>query len=108
MSMTRTGQASLAMFALVAGLTWAGCDGSGTNTEGARPGHGVVRAVDLARREITLEHGDIPGLMKAMTMTFAVASDASLEGLEPGVSVDFEVAEQQGVYTLTAIRRSGP
>lgn len=70
-------------------------------------GHGTVQGVDADAREITLDHGDIPGLMKAMTMTFDVAPEVALEGLEPGVEVDFQVKYEGGAYVVTELRRSG-
>ena len=50
---------------------------------------------------------DIPGLMKAMTMTFDVAPEVALEGLEPGAEVDFQVKYEGGAYVVTELRRSG-
>jgi Cu/Ag efflux protein CusF len=66
------------------------------------PGRGKVVAVAAARGEITLAHGDIPGLMKGMTMTFQ-ADPALLAGIEPGQEVEFRVREQAGRYELTAL-----
>ena len=70
-------------------------------------GTGTVQAVDPAARKLTLDHGDIPGLMKAMTMTFQVAPDVPLDGFAPGTRVDFRVKEEGGVYPVTELRRSG-
>jgi Cu/Ag efflux protein CusF len=56
---------------------------------------------------VTLDHEDIPGFMKAMTMTFTLAPDVALDGIDPGAKVDFRVKEEGGVYTVTAIRGSG-
>ena len=67
------------------------------------PGHGVVVSIDAAKGEITLDHEDIPGLMKGMTMTFE-ADHALLAGVEPGQEVDFRVREESpGRYVVTAI-----
>jgi Cu/Ag efflux protein CusF len=44
-------------------------------------GSGVVLGIDAGNAQITLEHGDIAGLMKAMTMTFEVADPKLLEGV---------------------------
>ena len=73
----------------------------------AQRAHGVVESVDAAARKVTLDHQDIPGLMRAMTMTFDVAPGVALEDLRPGVEVDFWVSEVGGVYTVMEIRRSG-
>ncbi len=80
---------------------------SGAPEDGS-PGHGIVQGVDAEGRKVILDHGDIPGLMKAMTMTFEVAPGVALEGLEAGAEVDFKVKEEGGTYTVTEIRRSGP
>ena len=68
-------------------------------------GHGVVQALDAQARKITLDHEDIPGFMKGMTMTFELAPEVALEGIAPGAEVDFRVYEQGGVYTVTEVRR---
>jgi Cu/Ag efflux protein CusF len=56
---------------------------------------------------VTLDHEDIPGFMKAMTMTFTLAPDVALDGIDPGAKVDFRVKDEGGVYTVTALRGSG-
>jgi Cu/Ag efflux protein CusF len=70
-------------------------------------GTGVVKEVDLTARQVTLDHGDIPGVMKGMTMTFHVAPDVRLEDVAPGAEVDFRVRVEGGVHTVTELRRSG-
>jgi len=73
----------------------------GSATEGS--GTGVVRGVDAAHATVTLEHGDIPGVMKAMTMTFEVTDRELLEGVDVGEEVDFHVRYADGKYTVTEI-----
>ena len=68
-----------------------------------QPGHGVVLSRGIAARTVTLDHEDIPGLMKAMTMTFQVAPGVDLEAIEPGAEVDFRAKEEGGGYTVTEI-----
>jgi Cu/Ag efflux protein CusF len=73
----------------------------------ANPTHGTGQgtvAADLARSEITLDHGDIPGIMDAMTMTFAVRDKKILEGVAPGAKVEFDVEVVKGEHRVTAIR----
>jgi Cu/Ag efflux protein CusF len=71
-------------------------------------GQGSVVAVDAAAGEITIDHGEIPGVMGAMKMSFPVSDPKLLEGVQPGQSVEFEVEYQGGMYTVKAIRpRSG-
>jgi Cu/Ag efflux protein CusF len=71
-------------------------------------GHGIAVEVDPKARTVTLDHGDIPGLMKAMTMTFAVAPEVDLGTLEPGTPVDFQLHSEGSAITVTAIRATAP
>jgi Cu/Ag efflux protein CusF len=90
----------IARFAGACGLALLLACGGGTPGEG----HGTIRGVDAARGEVTIEHGDIPGVMKAMTMTFHAESPGLLEGLAPDQEVDFHVREEAGGrYVLTRI-----
>jgi Cu/Ag efflux protein CusF len=94
---------SAAVFGAALLAAAAACGGSGPK---AAASHGVVRAVDASARTITLEHEDIPGIMTAMTMTFEVAPDVSLEGVAPGAKVDFEVTEDPNGIRVTKLSRS--
>ena len=86
---------------LVLAACLAACS-SGTPTHGT--GQGTVAAVNAVRGEITLDHGDIPGLMGAMTMTFAVPDKAILADVTPGAKVEFDVESVNGEYRVIAIR----
>jgi Cu/Ag efflux protein CusF len=79
-----------------------GLGACGGGSEAAK-GAGVVRGVDREQARITIEHGDIPGLMQAMTMTFEVSDPGLLEGVEEGQSIGFRVRHADGSYTVTAI-----
>ncbi len=96
--------ACTALLGLLLGVGAAACGGA---SSGDHPGHGVVKELDAESRTVTLQHGDIEGLMKAMTMTFDLAPDVVLDGIDPGEEVDFRVKEEGGVYTVTEIRGSG-
>lgn len=85
----------------------AGADACGGASEEDHPGHGVVTSVDVGARRVTLDHEDIPGLMKGMTMTFEVAPGVPLDGVSEGMEVDFRVKYEGGVYTVTELRGSG-
>jgi len=78
-----------------------GCGGGGDDAAS----RGVVVAVDATKREVTLDHEDIPGLMKAMTMTFQ-ADPELLADIEAGQQVDFRVRYAEGKYEVTAISPS--
>jgi Cu/Ag efflux protein CusF len=86
-------------FAAGAALALA-CGGDGE----AGDGTGVVRALGTGGATVTLEHGDIPGLMQAMTMEFTVARPELLRGVEVGDTVDFHVVSEGGSYTITELR----
>lgn len=84
---------------LALGLALAGCGGSPTEGEAS----GIVRDVDAAAGRVTIDHDDIPGLMKAMTMTFEVADPELLEGVDPGERVQFRIRYADGTYTVTSL-----
>src|SRR5260370_40457972 len=62
------------------------------------PIQGEVISVDPAKKLLTVKHGDIPGLMPAMTMTYQVAEPKQIEKLQPGdkISADLVVSESKG------------
>ncbi len=68
---------------------------------------GVVRAVRSPERQITIEHGDIAGLMPAMTMSFDVADPALLAGLEPGQFVEFTLSRRADRFEIVALSAPG-
>ena len=78
-----------------------GCGGGGDEATS----RGSVVAVDAAKGEVTIDHEDIPGLMKAMTMTFE-ADPALLAGIEAGQRVEFRVRYEGGRYEVTRIAAS--
>jgi Cu/Ag efflux protein CusF len=101
MDRRRTGvRAAVVVVALV--LASAGCGGGAEVQKGS--GEGTVVAVDAARGEIALDHGEIPGVMGAMTMSFSVSDPKLLEGVAPGQSVSFDVEHAGGKYLVTGIR----
>ena len=57
-----------------------------------------VISTDSAHKLITVKHGDIPGLMPAMTMTYQVAEPRQIETLQPGdkITADLVVSESKG------------
>jgi Cu/Ag efflux protein CusF len=77
---------------------------------GARPdyrGYGLIKGLDPEKGEITLDHGEIPGLMEAMTMTYRVSDPSMLEAFAPGQEVSFRLRDQDGQYVVTAIEPRG-
>ena len=57
-----------------------------------------VISVDVPKKMLTLKHGDIPGLMPAMTMNYLVADEKQIEPLKPGdkISADLVIGENVG------------
>jgi Cu/Ag efflux protein CusF len=75
-------------------------------SDAAKPGHGVIRGLDPARSEVTIEHGEIPDLMMAMTMTFSVDDPTLLAGVVIGDEVDFFAKQDGERYVVTEIRKA--
>ena len=69
----------------------------------AHAAHGRVERVDPERRTVTIDHEDIPGLMKGMTMTFEVVDRTILEDVSSGQAIDFRVKKDGGRYVITEI-----
>lgn len=65
---------------------------------------GVVREVYADEAQLKIEHGEIEGLMPAMTMSFDVADPALLEGLAPGDYVEFRLRRDGQRYAIVALR----
>jgi len=57
-----------------------------------------VIAVDVPKKMVTIKHGEIPGLMPAMTMKYLVADEKQIEPLRPGdkISADLVMGENVG------------
>jgi len=57
-----------------------------------------VISVDVPKKMVTVKHGEIPGLMPAMTMDYLVADEKQIEALKPGdkISADLVVGENVG------------
>jgi Cu/Ag efflux protein CusF len=97
---------ALGLFAslLLASGALAACGGGSAETG---TGQGKVVAVDAAAGEVTIDHGEIPGMMGAMTMSFVVSDPKLLDGIAAGQQVEFTLQHAAGKYTVTAIRPVG-
>jgi Cu/Ag efflux protein CusF len=62
------------------------------------PLQGEVISAEPQRGTITVKHGEIHGLMPAMTMNYVVADPKQLESLKPGdkISADLVVSDSKG------------
>ena len=68
-------------------------------------GAGVVKAVDIAKGTITLQHEPIAAIgWPAMTMPFKVASPELLTHAKVGDKVQFTLRQAGAASTVTAIR----
>ena len=64
-------------------------------------GRGVVQKVVPADRRVIIAHEDIPGFMRAMTMSFEVRDPALLEKCTPGQRVRFTLEKtDQTLYVV--------
>lgn len=77
------------MYRLVVGcflsvLMFTGCSQKETPPEKLYPVTGVVVEIGPGKEWVTIDHDDIPGLMKAMRMKFAVGEPEVLEGVAVG------------------------
>lgn len=80
---------------LVALLSLAACS---RERERRFPIEGQILAIDAARNEITLQHGDIKGFMPAMTMPFRAVDASAISERKPGdlIRATLVVAESTG------------
>lgn len=91
---SRTGaRAGAFLFGLAAVLLAAanGCDRARDPALGRHAAHGVVEDVDRENAQVLIDHEQVPGLMGAMTMNFAVPDPALLERLRRGQEIDFVI-----------------
>jgi len=59
--------------------------------------------VDPDQGTVTIDHEDIPWLMKAMTMTFATANREIAEKVSPEKAVDFRLEKEGNRWVVTEI-----
>src|SRR6185369_16141228 len=74
------------------------------------PIKGKVIAVNKTDATVTIEHGDIPGYMSAMTMEFKLKKRADLETLKPGDQITGNVVvddTSSWVEILTSVEGGG-
>jgi protein SCO1/2 len=74
-------------------------EGCGTPPkEKCYPIQAEVIAVDLPRKLLIVKHGDIPGFMPAMTMSYVIAVPKEAASLDPGdkITADLVVSASKG------------
>jgi Cu/Ag efflux protein CusF len=67
------------------------------------PIQGEVIGVDAPRKILTVKHGDVPGLMAAMTMGYEVADEKEIASLKPGDKIAAELVVSENVGRLEHI-----
>jgi protein SCO1/2 len=87
-----------------------GCSGSATeapksSAEKVYDVKGKVVTVNSEKSEVTLDHEDIPGLMRAMKMSFKVGDPKLLQGLQAGDQVEGKLKKDAAGYTLTQLEK---
>ena len=92
------------LFLLISGLTilfLTGCKAK--PPESHYPIQAVVIAVDLPRRLLIVQHGDIPGFMPAMTMGYSIAVPKEVETLGAGDKISADLVVSEGKARLEKI-----
>jgi len=86
-------------------LGFAGCQNKTASPNGVYDIKGTVVAIDSASKTVELDHEEIPGVMEAMNMAYAVADPSLLAGLKLGDSVLGKLKAESGNYTITSLSR---
>jgi protein SCO1 len=68
---------------------------------------GQIIAVTPDRNEATVKHGEIKGLMPAMTMPYKIKAKAELDAVKPGDIIDATLVIVENDAYLTKVRRIG-
>ena len=71
------------------------------------PIQGKVVSVSPEGDSVTIDHQDIPGLMKAMEMDFQVENPQVLEKIAEGDEVQGQLRVQAGDYVITKLKPTG-
>jgi len=83
----------------------AGEDRSKTVGEKQYEVRGKVVTLNPVKPAVTLDHEDIPGLMKAMQMEFGVEDPKLLEGIQIGDQVQGRLKKGESGYVLTQLEK---
>lgn len=66
---------------------------------------GILRAINFADHEVTIEHQEIPDYMPEMTMPFTVKDMAEVQALSVGDALQFEFIVTKGDSWITGIQK---
>jgi protein SCO1 len=92
-------------FVIAAALSLAAC--SPRSNQRTYTVHGQVLAVTPDRQEATVKHGEIAGLMPAMTMPYKIREKAELNAVRPGDVIDATLVIVENDAYLTAVKKVG-
>jgi Cu/Ag efflux protein CusF len=76
-----------------------------SSIEGRWSAQGIVQVVAPEINRIFIQHGDIPGLMEAMSMAFEPQDPKMLTGLAPGDQVHFTLQKKGERLMLVTIEK---
>lgn len=68
---------------------------------------GTVNAVKSSDEKLNISHGEVKGLMGAMTMDFKVADPAMLDDVEAGSKIKFTLEDNNGNLVVTDLEVTG-
>jgi protein SCO1/2 len=69
--------------------------------------HGQVLSIDPDRQKALIKHGDIKGLMPAMTMTYNMKNAKVLDGLKPGDTIAGTLVVEPNNAFITEAKKTG-
>lgn len=95
----------LATVALFLPVFFSGCGGKQESADNDYPIRGKVLAVNPQKPSVTLDHEDIPGLMKGMEMEFAVDDAKMLEDIKIGDQVQGRLKKGRSGYVITRLEK---
>src|SRR5262249_5083450 len=94
-----------AVFVLAAALWLTACSSKSNQRNYAV--HGQVVAVTPDRQEAMVKHGEIAGLMPAMTMPYKIKDKAELNAVKPGDVIDATLTVVENDAFLTDVKKVG-
>jgi len=71
------------------------------------PIHGQVQSITTDRQEATVKHGEIKGLMPAMTMPYRFKAKSELDALKPGDVIDGTLVIVSNDAFLSGVKKTG-
>ncbi len=93
------------VFVIAAAVSLAAC--SPKSNQRTYDVHGQVVAVTPDRQEAIVKHGEIAGLMPAMTMPYKIKEKAELNAVKPGDMIDATLVIAANDAFLTGVKKVG-